>query len=222
MNYFRRIFNWFAGIILYQYYKKFKSGACFAFQGGIYEYFYHPYNMTWRNERCVEVPIIKRFVNAYKGKNILEVGNVLSHYFNVNHDIVDKYEKAEGVRNIDVVDYKPLKRYDLIVSISTLEHVGQDEKPKRSMKILDAIKNLNGLLAPRGKMVIIFPIGYNYRLGCLIKDGKIGFTSLFYLKRFSKHCWKEVDKDQVSNIKYDHPFSNGNGLIVGIMGRNIK
>ena len=29
-------------------------------------------------------------------KKILEVGNVLSHYFRINHDVVDKYENRQG------------------------------------------------------------------------------------------------------------------------------
>jgi hypothetical protein len=66
-------------------------------------------------------------VKRYKERNILEIGNVLSHYFPVNHDIVDKYEKADGVINQDVVHFYSPKKYDLIVSVSTLEHVGWDE-----------------------------------------------------------------------------------------------
>jgi cyclopropane fatty-acyl-phospholipid synthase-like methyltransferase len=32
--------------------------------------------------------------------------------------------------NEGVVDFHPSKRYDIIVSISTFEHIGLDEKPK--------------------------------------------------------------------------------------------
>jgi hypothetical protein len=83
------------------------------------------------------------------------VGNVLSHYFSVNHDVVDKYEKAEGVINRDIIDFHPSKEYDLIISISTLEHVGWDEDISDHKilhdpsKILRAIENLRGLLAPQ-------------------------------------------------------------------------
>ena len=63
-------------------------------------------------------------------KNIFEVGSVLSHYFPINHDVLDKYEKGHGVINQDVVDFKPHNKYDLIVSISTLEHVGFDDNTK--------------------------------------------------------------------------------------------
>ena len=88
------------------------------------------------NERSIEVPIVMEIVNQNKGKRILEIGNVLSNYYKVSHDIVDKYEKAPNVINQDVVDFKTNEKYDLIVSISTLEHVGWDEEPRDDKKNL--------------------------------------------------------------------------------------
>jgi SAM-dependent methyltransferase len=155
----------------------------FTFQGETYRYFYHKYNTTWRNERAVEIPIVWKIVKKYMDRNILEVGNVLSHYFSVNHDILDKYEKAKGVINQDVVNFSTAKKYDLIVCISTLEHVGWDETPREHMKILHAIENLKKLLAPKGKIVITLPLGYNPELDKLLKNGKIHFTKRFCMRR---------------------------------------
>jgi hypothetical protein len=42
-------------------------------------------------------------------KNILEIGNVTSHSYPVTHDVLDKYEIADGVVNEDVTDYQPSK-----------------------------------------------------------------------------------------------------------------
>jgi len=61
-------------------------------------------------------------VEENRNMNILEVGNVLAHYFNVGHNVRDKYEKYYGVINEDVVMFKPAEPCDLVVSISTLEH----------------------------------------------------------------------------------------------------
>ena len=41
--------------------------------------------------------------------------------------------------NQDVVDFKTNEKYDLIVSISTLEHVGWDEEPRDDKKISKAL-----------------------------------------------------------------------------------
>lgn len=86
----------------------------FEVGGETYPYLLHNYNLTWSNERGVEVPVAWRLVERSGGKRILEVGNVLSHYHDVRHDVVDKFERAPGVVNQDMVDFDPRTRYDLI------------------------------------------------------------------------------------------------------------
>lgn len=200
------------------YYKKLKSGRTFTFQGNKFYYFYHKYNNVWKNERAVEIPIIWCIVEKNRGKRILEVGNVLSHYFLVNHDIVDKYEKADDVINEDVVNFQPSKKYDLIVSISTLEHVGWDENPREASKIFRAIEHLKNLLSPGGKMIVTLPLGYNLKLDKFLKEGKLKFDNKYYLKRITKdNEWIEANWDDVSDVKYGEPFPNANGLIIGII-----
>ena len=177
-----------------------KPPETFTVQGRTYHYFYHPYNTTWKNERAVEVPIILDKIRAYhyQGSRILEVGNVLSHYVHFQHDIVDKYDKADGVINQDVVDFQPSEnendKYDLIVSISTIEHVGWDETPRDPKKIPCALENLTTrCLAPGGEIVVTLPIGYNTYLDKLLKEDKIRFTEQYYLKRISDdNRWIQV------------------------------
>jgi SAM-dependent methyltransferase len=145
----------------------------FQFKGQLYRYFYHPYNKTWRNERAVEIPICKGLLSDYNKKNILEVGNVLSHYFPCSHTVVDKYEKGSGLINTDISEYHTDKKFDLIISISTLEHVGWDEIPKDPSKILKSVEQMKKMLAPDGRIFITIPLGYNPDL------------QTAYLKRFS-------------------------------------
>ncbi len=189
----------------------------FFFNGRSYRYFYHVYNKTWKNERAVEIPIFWEIVQTYQGKRILEVGNVLSHYFHIQHDVADKYEVAPGVINQDIVDFLPPEKYDLIVSISTLEHVGWDEEPREPRKILRAIENLKTrCLTHGGKIVASLPLGYNPYLDQLLKDGKIPFMRQHYLKRVSKkNYWVEVDWDSVREAKYGRFVANA--LVIGII-----
>jgi hypothetical protein len=196
----------------YYYYKIFNSLRTFTFNGKKFKYFSHRYNGAWRIERTVEVPIIRDIMKKYHGKNILEVGNVLSHYFSVNHDVLDKYEKACRVINRDVVNFRPSKKYDLIVSISTLEHVGWDEKPRQPMKILRAVENLKKLLVAGGKIVITLPLSYNTNVN------KIKFTEKYYLKRISRdNKWFESDWEGVKCVKYNEPFPCANAVIIGVI-----
>lgn len=201
------------------YLRIFRSGT-FAFEGHTYSYFFHEYNRTWANERAIEIPIVREMMKKYQGKRILEVGNVLSHYFHVDHDIVDKYERADGVINQDIVVFRPPKKYDLIVSISTLEHIGRDEKqtPTEPGKILRVVENLKSLLVSGGKMMITLPIGYTPELDELLKERRIEFTKRYCLKRISAdNKWVETDWNGIQNTKYSLPFPAANGLLIGLI-----
>jgi len=204
------------------YYKIFKNKKIFTFRGKKYHYTYHIYNTTWENERAIEISLAVDLIKKYESKQILEVGNVVSNYFNMPHDVVDKYEKGLGVINEDIVDFHSNKKYDLIISISTLEHVGWDETPRDDKKIPKAIENLKKLLNPdSGMLFITVPIGYNTVLDKLVKDGTIRFHEQYYLHRVSKNEWIEASWSDVQDAKFGSPFQGANGLIVGIIHGKI-
>ncbi len=205
--------NWF------WHYKTFKSNKKFKINGRIYKYFYHIYNATWKTERTVEIPIIYEIVKRYYKKNILEVGNVLSNYFSVDHDVIDKYEDSARIIKQDVIGYYAHKKYDLIVSISTLEHIGWNETPQKPERILKAIEHLKGLITPNGKIVITLPIGWNHYLDKILDIGKIKFSKQIYLKQISKsNKWKEVKWHEIRNSKYGIPvYKSASGLVIGFI-----
>lgn len=204
--------------IFYLYYKIFKSSRQFVFRKKSYKYFYHMYNYTWIGERAVEIPIIWEIVKKQTCEKILEVGNVLSHYFPITHDVLDKYERGDVVINQDIVNFKPSQKYDLIVSISTLEHVGWDEIPRQPDKVLSAIANLKKLLISNGKIIITLPVGYNNEVDRLLREKKLGLTSQYNLKRISRdNIWKEVEWKDIKNAKYGYPYNAANGVVVGVI-----
>jgi hypothetical protein len=201
------------------YYIKFKSHKkTFVFRGHEYRYFHHYYNTTWYNERAVEIPIIVEMVERHLGREILEVGNVLSHYVKTDHDIIDKFERGAHIANKDVVDFKSTKSYDLIISISTLEHIGWDESPRDDTKIIRALDNLKSLLSKTGIMIITLPVGYNIVLDKLLKMRVIQFDDQYYLKRISKsNEWIEACSEDLDSVQYGSPFPGANGLLIAII-----
>ena len=209
----------FYSSLFFIFYKVIKQQNTFLFRDNKYHYFYSFVNKTWMNERCVEIPIVMEVVKRYHGKRILEVGNVLSNYFRFEHDIVDKYEIKSDVINEDAVSFNSTQKYDLIISISTLEHIGLDEELKDDMKIPRTIDNLKGLVNPNGGMIIVtLPLGYNPALDKLLKNEKIKFTMSHYLIRISKgNEWKEASWEDVQCVKYGSPFPAANGLVIGII-----
>ncbi len=199
----------------------------FKFQGKEYRYFHHPYNVTWRTERAVEIPIVESMLGLFSPKKTLEVGNVLSHYFNVTHDILDKYETGDRVKvmNADVVDLTPKKKYDLIISISTLEHVGWDEhvgvpdEKREPQKVVRALEAMNNALSDNGMMMVTLPIGWNANLDRMIENDSLPFLKLHFLKRISWTKWREASKKEVIGTKYGTPYSFANAVVFGSLRR---
>ncbi len=189
----------------------------FAFQGRRYRYFLRGYNLTWSNERAVEVPVIWAEVCARRGGRVLEVGNVLSHYFAVDHEVLDKFERGAAVRNEDVATFRSPRRYDLIVSISTLEHVGWDEEPRDAGKIPCALANLLDHLAPGGRLVVTLAVGYNPVLDRLLAAGGLPFTRRHFLKRRGLTSWSEADWPAIASSAYGRRWPGAQGLVIGVV-----
>ena len=129
--------------------------------------------------------------------------------------MVDKYERAEGIINADIVDYSPPDKYDLIISISTLEHVGWDRDQKNSKKIPIAVNQLKKMLSPVGKLLVTVPIGFNCFLDEMIRDNALGFSAQHFLKRTSQaNEWEEAGWSDVRNSEYGSPYGNANAIMV--------
>jgi hypothetical protein len=151
-----------------------------------------------------------------KNKQVLEVGNVLAHYYPIRHDVVDKYEQASGVINADIINYKPKVRYDLIVTISTLEHVGWDEEKKEPTKIPKAVAQLQKLLTKKGELWFSVPLGYNPHLDKLLKKNSLECDEEYLMKRVSAiNDWIKSDRSIVGKVKYNAPYGNANGIYIG-------
>ena len=177
--------------------------ANFTFQGSTYKYFTHTYNDTRHNERAVEIALALDLIEKNKNGSILEVGDVLPNYTDFKHLIVDKYDSGDNTIHMDIVNYNPPEKFDLIISISTIEHVGWDSGEERwSGKSLKALKHLQNLLKPGGLMMFTFPLGYNEEIDKLLKDKKIDFAELYCLKRDDYNGWDETPLDEALKADY--------------------
>lgn len=133
-----------------------------TFRVGTAEFRYLPRVST--TERAIEIPWVLARLEPYRsaGKKILEIGNVLQQWAPFAHDVVDKYELVPGIMNEDIVSFKPVRPYDVAVSVSTLEHVGLDEAERRPEKFTMAVENVvKNCLKPNCQLIATTPIGYN-------------------------------------------------------------
>ena len=130
------------------------------------------------SERTIEVPIAFDFLaNLPEKDKILEVGNVLSNYENYLSEyigirprrILDKFESGLDIDQLDLMDLSEQEKYTAIVSVSTVEHIGQGTHPKgaygelntdRDLEApLKAIAKIYSLLKFEGKALITVPFG---------------------------------------------------------------
>jgi len=177
-------------MLLMLYHKARDRQRMFSFNGSTYPYFIHWYNHTWDNCRAIEIPIFREMLQRYSDRRILEVGNVLSHYQQISHDVLDKYEQQIGVMNNDVAFFNPEDKYDVVLSCSTLEHVGFDEPEKDPLKFIIAVENIKkNVLKPGGVLFFSIPYGYNPWLDVILRDHLIGFDSLMCYRRSSGNQW---------------------------------
>ncbi|MDZ5606268.1 glycosyltransferase [Bacillus pseudomycoides] len=152
-----------------------------TFMYGEKELLYNQVPINNISERCIEVPIGIDFLIKHKFSRVLEVGNVLQSYLQepITRDIVDKFEVSSGVLNVDLMEYNPTEKYDAIISVSTVEHIGQLKDPTGSYGEEDisrdkegplkAIIKIYNLLKKDGHALITVPFGKLMDLGWLIQ-----------------------------------------------------
>lgn len=153
-----------------------------TFSYGEKQLYYNRVPINNASERAIEVPIGLNFLMEHNSKRVLEVGNVLQQYIQQpiygTWDILDKFELFPGVINIDLMEYNPAEKYDAIICISTVEHIGQRKDPsgtygeednERDKEApLKAIVQIYNLLKEEGCALITVPFGKLIDHGWLI------------------------------------------------------
>jgi hypothetical protein len=179
----------------------------------------HPYhvargNRTWDNERAVEIPVVwaalrRRGTSA----GVLEVGNVLGHYFPIEHHVLDKYEHHATVTwNEDVVDFDPPFAPELILSISTLEHAGHSERPRDPGKFHAAVAAVADWLAPGGRLLFTVPLGYNPAVREYLDAPDPARTVRCMRRTTLDNLWTQAEYEQVRDVRYGQPFPCANAI----------
>lgn len=205
-------------VLLTPWYRWSRRNRTFTFHGKKLRYCNHWYNTTFDNERALEIPIaLDAIASAPKGR-ILEIGNVLSHYASIRHVVLDKFEKGADIIHEDVATFRADTPFDLIISLSTLEHVGYDETPRDPEKILRTMANLRSLLAPGGRLLATIPIGYNPLLSPLIARGALFDEQFAFIRVSADNRFEETTIEEALKRKFNDPYSFGNAVIVGRIG----
>ncbi len=189
----------------------------FQFDGQSFGYHVARGNRTWDNERAVEIPIVwDALQRRGHSQGVLEVGNVLAHYFDIEHPVLDRYEQHPRVTwNEDVVSFQPPFSPELIISISTLEHIGHSEKPPDPTKFRRALDAILGWLAPGGRLLFTVPLGYNPAVRDHLDAPHTPRASLRCLRRTTfDNLWAQADYAEVRESRYGRPFPCANAIAI--------
>jgi len=191
----------------------------FEFDSHRLEYFFHSYNNFRLTERAIEIPIIKYYLEQGNHQNVLEIGNVANHYYDYfrqtfvdkRKTVIDKYELASDVINIDVRQYAPGLKFDFVFSISTFEHMDSDlgrnpDYARGSSELIsvaaDNIKHVSDvLLEDKGKFVITAPLGYTPEWDETFYSGvfeECNFSEYrrYLFSRRKELVWEQVDVEE--------------------------
>lgn len=171
------------------------------------------------DERVVEYPWVLSKLNMQK-ENVLDAGSALNHDFIINQSVFSNKNlhimtlAPESRNYIDKgVSYLfedlrkiPIKNnfYDVVISISTLEHIGFDNsfyirenrnKEINSSSYISAVKELKRVLKPGGNLILTLPFGKPLELS----------TQLIFDKKLLKELIDSFSpvKSQLCFYKYD-------------------
>jgi hypothetical protein len=175
---------------------------------------------AWRSERAIELGLGLAALEAHSSENVLEVGNVMPLAGRAGHTVVDKYERAPGVINEDILDFSPGRHYALALSLSTVEHIGWDEVPQEPEKAWAAVNTISDLVERQGSLLITIPIGCHTQLEANFVGDATPFDNVLLLVKRSRLArWEKRPLGERRNVRYGAPYANGNGILIGLRGR---
>jgi hypothetical protein len=178
------------------------------------EYFYHPYNGTVNNERCIEIPLAERYIKTLED-DIIEIGAVSPYYRENKHKVYDPYDTHPKSTKLhaEALNIKSKN----ILSISTIEHFGNtrgfgcnfitDEK--------FASQNfLEKLVEEAASFFVSVPIHAHPIFDIYIKQNLKKFNWFSYVKRQQfPPIWELCENESCFNHKYASPFECANAVI---------
>lgn len=202
--------------------------------------YFSPYNVTWKNERCVELALAFRWIEEKEASNIVEIGAVMPYYDEnpytphmgkiiFTHDVIDPYDERATIRDF-------MENHDLsmknVLAISTIEHIGTtdyDGSGERQQVYDETLAPLalQQILNQSASCFVTIPVGYNHSLDTWLEENLHRLNCFGYLKTqhgFDKsgNTWPpewiakweyHPEVKSISEYEYRHPFPFGNFVL---------
>lgn len=181
--------------------------------------------------RAVEIPIFWDIITREVQREdklpvILEVGNVMAHYRPEiyhwdDYDVLDLFEhdkRNPDIINQDATFWRPdAAKYSMIISISTLEHIGQARywgTDQRFQPMAAALNLYTWALTPGGRFIFSIPLRFRAAADDLVWR-TFPRARAHFLRKTGQHEWRQVQKKVARRIKhYGRPYPGANGLAI--------
>tara|TARA_R110000772_G_scaffold249530_1_gene363792 strand:- start:28901 stop:29527 length:627 start_codon:yes stop_codon:yes gene_type:complete len=184
------------------------------------------------SERAVELPLGQRFYNEFKDDELIEVGSVLENLNLLNHPVVD-LGPSKSFNHIkqDALGINYTNKS--VLSMSTIEHVGDFELRGNFNHIYDSIKLLQKIHSQSSRYLITYPVGYSLfqpthynPLDLFLAKKSSDYNMAFYIKKRGTLCagggkytepeWKLSTECDPKYFKFNYgcPFKGATILVV--------
>jgi O-antigen chain-terminating methyltransferase len=146
---------------------------------------------AWSDERAIEIPWV---LARYAGESrVLDVGTAFAEplYVDGLHDLgapelltVDLAEPADVVADVRELPFEDA-RFDFVLCVSTLEHIGRDnatydvDAPRDEHGDAAALRELRRVLAPDGRLLVSVPTGVHDDQGWQVQREPLAWVELF-------------------------------------------
>jgi hypothetical protein len=158
-------------------------------------------------ERRIEVPIAVVWASMRHAHT--EVGAVLPYHLDLmtGDDIVDPYDPHPAVTHrVDAETFDFSGRN--VLSISTLEHIGQGEYGGEAFDLHKASRVLQKIVRESQTYLITVPLGYHAALDAYIAGS--GLPMRFMRQTSPDNHWEACGEEYLAKSVYNHPYPYAN------------
>jgi hypothetical protein len=164
-------------------------------------------------ERTIEVPIAREFIAAVAASgrmgDLVEVGAVMPYYQTdpVTWPVVDPYDPYRHSIREDAADVDYRGR--IVLSISTIEHIGLCEYGNTAPAPRKAIMVFGSIVRHAAAYLVSWPVGHN----ALLDDHA---RQTMYPRFVYRQCSPDNRWEQIAerwDFEYGDPYPYGNGVV---------
>lgn len=173
----------------------------------------HPFIPPPGNEREIEVPIGFWFLEQFQKEGPIEIGCVMPYYTWCRHAVYDPYDPHPMCirKDAELCDF----RNRCVLSISTIEHMGEAEYGNTNVDKEKSWRVLLRILTEASKYIVTFPVGVRRDLEQLMR--KLPVAPFCMVRETPENEWHQsllTEANRLDEYEYGSPFPQANAICI--------